>query len=222
MTGTLPNVFNLAADGSSDLITVLQSDPSRAKEQDGTGYSLVHALASYNHLDLLRQLIKDFNVSPNLRDNDGETALFVVETVEAAQCLITDLGADWKIMNEEGLTAEEKIRGEGDFVVVSDFLSEVRKKEVAADGASTGSVNTSARHLPPLPPGVTMNLSQVAKEQADASTQEPDPEFRRRIDELAARGNFQSEESQAELKGIIEDAVRGVSNDDREIRQRVG
>lgn len=52
----------------------------------------------------------------------------------------------------------------------------------------------------------------------------PDPEFRRRIEELAAREDFQGEEGQAQLKALVEDAVGGLRNEGevREVRRRVG
>jgi hypothetical protein len=83
-----PNPYLLAADNPTALVTLLQEQPSLAAGQDDYGYSLVHAAASYNHLDLLRQLVHVFKVPVDLTDEDGETALFIVETVEAARVLV--------------------------------------------------------------------------------------------------------------------------------------
>lgn len=116
------NPFLLAADNSPALLPLLRENPSLASEQDSHGYSLVHAAASYNHLDLLRTLIREFNVDVNLRDEDDETALFVVETVEAARALVEELGADITIKGSEGYTAFQKIVEEGDFPEVAEYL----------------------------------------------------------------------------------------------------
>ncbi|MCJ1411186.1 hypothetical protein MMC19_005274 [Ptychographa xylographoides] len=217
-----PNPFLLAADNSPALIPLLRSNPSIASTQDSHGYSLLHAAASYNHLALLRTLVADFHVNVNTRDEDGETALFVVETVEAAQVLIEELNADANIKNAEDTTAEEKIRQEGDYTNVADYLLECRVR----DGPSTsGGVRAlRAIHLPPLPPNVTINMDTMSTETTNGDTQEePDPEFRRRIEELAAREDFQGEQGQQELRDLVKDAVRGVGSDEnRDVRRRLG
>ncbi|KAL2104726.1 hypothetical protein VUR80DRAFT_9765 [Thermomyces stellatus] len=206
-----PNPYLLAADNSPDLLPLLRSDPSLASAQDEHGYSLVHAAASYNHLDLLRALVREFGVDVDLRDEDGETALFVAETVDAARCLVEELGADPTIRGSEGMTAREKIQGEGDFPLVAEYLE---KKEGTA-----GPQGQEAPPPPPLPEGLkfTVGTMDVEKDVPD----EVDPEFRRRIQELAERDDFHSAEGQAELRKLVEDAVldQGIS-DDRNVRQK--
>lgn len=64
-----------------------------------------HAAASYAHIDLLSYLLS-IGGDPNLTDDDGETPLYVVETIEVAKFLI-DNGTDPKWKNQEGLTAAE-------------------------------------------------------------------------------------------------------------------
>ncbi|KAK2072413.1 hypothetical protein P8C59_006770 [Phyllachora maydis] len=115
------NPYLLAADNPQGLLALLREDPTIASDQDENGYSLVHAAASYDHLDLLRALVRDFNVPVDLKDEDGETALFVVETPVAARVLVEELGLDVKIKNNEGQTAMEKIEVEGDFPAVADL-----------------------------------------------------------------------------------------------------
>ncbi len=214
-----PNIFTLAADNSSQLLPTLRSNPSLASAQDGHGYSLVHAAASYNHLDLLRTLIHEFHVDPNIRDEDGETALFVVESVEPAQCLLEELGADLAVKNDEGLTAEEKIRTEGDYPTIAEFLRESRVVGTTAVRDSQSSENGS--HLPPLPPNVKVHLGTMEDSQAIESI-EADPDFRRRIEELAARDDFQGQAGQKQLRDLITDAIRGVGTEDgRQVRPRL-
>lgn len=214
-----PNTFTLAANNSPQLLTILRSNPSLASAQDHHGYSLVHAAASYNHLDLLRTLVHEFHVDPNIKDEDGETALFVVESVEAAQCLLEDLGADLAIKNDEGVTAEEKIRAEGDYTTIADFLKESRIIGSPAVGDTQFTENES--HPPPLPPNVKVHLGTMEDAQGVGEGTEADPEFRRRIEELAARNDFRGEEGQKQLRDLITDAIRGAGREDgRQVRPR--
>ena len=187
---------------------------------------MLHAAASYNHLDLIRCLSREFDIDPDAIDEDGETALFVVETVEAAQCLIEDVGTGLGVKNAEGMTAEEKIRSEGDFVAVADYLKETRVRagsRASNDSgmAQNGNVNesSSSGHPPPIPPGIQVQLGSLEDEQSLGEV--ADPELRRRIEDLASRDDFQSEEGQQQLRDLITDAVRGVGEDQRDIRRRV-
>ena len=62
----------------------------------------MHASASYAHTDILEYLIS-VGGDINLRDDDGDTPLYVVESVEMAQWMI-ERGAQWGVVNEEGLS----------------------------------------------------------------------------------------------------------------------
>ncbi|KAL8929887.1 MAG: hypothetical protein Q9208_001031 [Pyrenodesmia sp. 3 TL-2023] len=218
---TTPNIFILASDNSPQLLPFLRSNPSLASSQDAHGYSLLHAAASYNHHNLLRTLHHEFHVDPNMRDEDGETPLFVAETVETAQILIDDLHCDFSHKNDEGITAEERIRGEGDFVAVADYLKEVRMRE---SGGGNGEVQDGGgeeeQRPPPLPPNVTVNMGTATEEDVP---EEVDRVFRAKIEELAAREDFRDEEGQRRLKELVTEAVRGVERgtDGRDVRRRV-
>ncbi|KAL8748510.1 MAG: hypothetical protein Q9184_007254 [Pyrenodesmia sp. 2 TL-2023] len=217
---TTPNIFILASDNSPQLLPVLRSKPSLASYQDSHGYSLLHAASSYNHHDLLRTLHHELHVNPNICDEDGETPLFVAETVETAQILTEELHCDISHKNDEGITAEEKIRGEGDFVAVADYLKEVRMKD--SNGVN-GEVQEGEEEQrpPPLPPNVTVNMGTATETDVP---DEVDPVFRAKIEELAAREDFRDEEGQRRLKELVTEAVRGVergAEEGRDVRRRV-
>ncbi|KAL8687333.1 MAG: hypothetical protein Q9218_006466 [Villophora microphyllina] len=221
-TMTTPNIFILASDNSPHLLPLLRSNPTLASSQDSHGYSLLHAAASYNHHDLLYSLINEFHVNPNIKDEDGETPLFVAETVETARLLVEDLGCNPAIKNHEELTAEEKIRGEGDFVVVADYLKEQRTRSGSTEGGD--SIGEASQRPPPLPPNVTLNVGTTTE---DEVPEEVDPVFRAKIEELAAREDFRGEEGQRQLRELVTEAVRGVEKDaegggGRDVRRRVG
>jgi ankyrin repeat protein len=217
MSLTQPNPFLLAADNPSQLLALLRENPAIASSQDEHGYSLMHAAASYNHLDLLRALVNELHVNVDLKDEDGETAIFVAETTECAKVLVEELHANITVRGIEGQTPREKIAEEGDFPEVAVYL---RMKELEAGLTEVNGVReptTNGTHPPPLPEGVQVNLGAMAPEEAGEVA---DPEFRRRIEELASREDFQGEEGQRELRVLIEEALRGEVGQDRNVRSR--
>jgi hypothetical protein len=203
-------LLNLVPDSPSKVLQHLETEPLLASAQDGHGYSLLHAAVSYSHIELLQALVQKFEVSPNISDEDNETPLFYAESVEVAQALL-ELGADITHTNSEGQTAEAKIDGDEEFPLLAAFL---RQKSAALKGqTSEGSMSEGTAHQlghpPPLPAGVKVNFGMMQEPEGDA----PDPEFRRRIEELAAREDFQSEEGQRELRELVTEAVTGLRED---------
>ncbi|KIX94373.1 uncharacterized protein Z520_09759 [Fonsecaea multimorphosa CBS 102226] len=220
------NPFLLAANTPETdprLLPLLRSRPELASAQDEHGYSLLHAAASYNHVDLLRTLVNEFNVDVNLKDEDGETCLFVAETVEVAKCLVEELHVDIRVQNDEDMTALEKFESEQEFPEVAEYLRSLLSQDPAAGTASIrpGPVPDGAQPPPRLPPNVSINIGTETDATPGTLEQEPDPEFRRRIEELAAKENFHTAEGQRELRELITDAVRDVGNEGRDVRRRV-
>lgn len=216
------NPFLLAADNSPALIPLLQENPATAKSQDEHGYSLVHAAASYNHLDLLRKLIRDFGVDINIKDEDNETALFVVETVDAAKALV-ELGVDVDHRGLEGTTAREKIEAEADFPEVAAYLATLDSASASASATTVEPTASTAETLPTAmaPPPDGMKVTFGSMTQDEAANLEVDPEFRRRIEELAHREDFDTPEGQADLRKLIEDAVSDQGlGDERNVRAK--
>lgn len=216
-----PNPFILAADNPTALLSLLHETPSIAPQQDDHGYSLLHAAASYNHLDLLRALVNEFKVPVDLRDEDSETALFVVETVEAAQILVEELGLDINITSDEGQTARQKIEQEGDFPAVSEYLASKENTPGAVNGTDEpqGETNGTNGSLPPIPQGLSINFGTMVEE--DLTGTSPNPEFRRRIEELAAREDFHTEAGQAALRQLVEETIAGENlAEERNVRRR--
>lgn len=220
------NPFLLAADHPDTLLELLRSDPSLATSQDEHGYSLVHAAASYDHLDLLRALVREYGVDVNLRDEDEETALFVVETVAAARVLVEELDADTAATNADGQTAAQKIAQEGDYPAVAEYLR-TRDSHVRVNGtaptngitATNGEDDAGAGGpLPPVPDGLRMEM--MAEDPAQIEGTPVDPSLRRMIEQLAQREDFQSEAGQAELRRIVREAVADGEFVERNVRPR--
>ena len=207
---TIDRLLNLVPDSPSTVLAYLDTNPHLASQQDAHGYSLVHAATSYNHIPLLRALITDYHVDPNTTDEDGETALFNAETVDMAKELL-QLGVRVEATNDEGQTAAEKLADEDEQPVVAAYLREAAEQNTAHGEAANGSGNASAMgRPPPMPNGVQVNVGTM---QPDEAGEEPDPEFRRRIEELAAREDFEGEEGQRQLRDLITDAVSGLTHE---------
>ncbi|OCL13538.1 hypothetical protein AOQ84DRAFT_104912 [Glonium stellatum] len=229
---TIDALLNAVPDHPATVLAHLSRHPHLASAQDSHGYSLLHAAASYSHAALLRALVRTYAVAPDLVDEDGETALFVCETVEVARCLVEELGASVGWRNREGKTAEERVEEEAEFVPVAAYLRQVMARgaegadagAAAGAGAGAGAEDAAAdevHHPPPLPNGIKINMGTIGEEEVGEAA--PDPEFRRRIEELAAREDFQGEEGQRQLRELVTEAVTGLAADQqgREVRRRV-
>ncbi|EXJ58842.1 hypothetical protein A1O7_06272 [Cladophialophora yegresii CBS 114405] len=220
------NPFLLAAntpDPDPRLLPLLRSRPELASAQDAHGYSLLHAAASYNHVGLLRSLVNEFRVDINLKDEDGETCLFVAETIEAVRCLLEELHVDLQVRNEDGMDAMEKFESEQEFPEVAEYLRNHAAEAPIAETTSAGAglAPNGVQQPPALPPNVSISIG-TESDTTGPVDQEPDPGFRQRIEELASREDFHTAEGQRELRELISDAVRDVGGDGRDVRRRVG
>jgi hypothetical protein len=217
-TPTIDLLLNLIDTRPQAILTTLAQHPQLASARDAHGYSLAHAAASYNQLPVLRELVQKYSADVNITDEDGETPLFATEKAEVAKCLVEELGADTSIQNSEGKTAEDKIgEEEGEAHEVYQYL---KSQRTGGEAASAGAVETEGVHPPPpLPEGLNINMGTMDEDAADA----PDPEIRRRIEELAAREDYNSEEVQRELRELVQDVVGGMRAEDsgRNVRRRV-
>lgn len=223
---TIDRLLNLVPDSADSVLQQLRQYPELASKQDSHGYSLLHAASSYGHIDLANALVREFNVNPNMTDEDGETCLFNAEMVEVAKELV-EMGVDMNLRNSEGQTAAEKLDDEDEQPMIAQFLRQAERDGSSAGSAASvvaqtggasnsanaqaGTVNGDEPHaFPPMPNGVQIDVGTM---QADEAGETPDPEFRRRIEELAARSDFEGEAGQRELRDLISDAVSGISQE---------
>jgi len=215
-------LLRLAADNPDSVLQSLAaqvpSEPDFASSHDAHGYTLLHAASSYGHVQLMKELVQTYKVDPNILDDDGDTPLFYAESLDVVRGLIEELGADPKHRNEEGLTAEDKIReeGEGEWVAgVLDYLA------IKIHGnVSTANGTTETPSLISRPGMVPENVEVEFGTMQELPEQEADPEFRRRIEELASRGDLNDEEMQAELRVLVTDVVSGLHDNGTPEAQR--
>lgn len=214
---SIDRLLQLVPDLPDSVLSHLRTQPELASKQDAHGYSLVHAATSWNQLPLLKALIEEFKVDPNIQDEFGETCLFNVESVDFAKELI-NLGVKIDTANHEGQLAADYLDDEDEAPEVAAYLREVMASQpngaasassnsVETAQASGGALTNGTSHPPPLPNGVQVNIGTM---QADEIGEEPDPEFRRRIEELAARQDFEGEDGQRELRSLVEDVISDV------------
>jgi uncharacterized protein len=217
-----PNPYILAAEDPSTLLTLLRSNPSLAAGQDEHGYSLLHAASSYGHIDLLHALVRDFKVDVNLTDEDGDTCLFVAESLDIARCLVEELEIDLTIKNNGGLTAQEAIDQDGSFPEVAAYLGEVNGNAPSGSGTAKEPLRKS-HSSPSLPPNVSIRMETVPETETNGGTLDVDPEFQRRIEELAASEDFHNEAGQNRLRALITDAIKdiGTVTEQRYLRRRL-
>lgn len=204
-------LLNLVPDHPEQVLQELENNATLASTQDTHGYSLLHAAASYSHLDLIRTLVEKYEVPVNISDEDNETPLFYAENVEVAQALF-EMGADLTKQNADGQTAAEKIADDEEFPLVAAFLrekvTELGGNANATNGVRNGTISES-NHPPRLPNGVQVNIGTMQEPEGEPVN----PDFRRRIEELAARDDFQSEQGQRELRELVSEAVTGLRED---------
>lgn len=224
MTGpsAIDTLLRLVPDQPARVLADLAATPALATGADDNGYTLLHAAASYAQLDLLRALVQTYHADPNVTDPEGETALFYAETLAATKCLVEELGADETIKNQRGFTAVENAQanfedGDGaEWDAVMAYLAARaraagRRTAGSATGAGAGTGDgDGVQAPPPLPPGVRIDVGTVQDEGDEGDV---DPEFRRRIEELAARDDFHTEHGQAELRRLVAEAIGGMSMD---------
>ncbi|GJJ08555.1 hypothetical protein Clacol_002773 [Clathrus columnatus] len=88
-----------------------EGDLERVK--DHNTYTPMHAAASYGRVDILEYLVSMDLIggNVNIKDEDNETPLFVVESIEVARWLV-EHGADIQCLNTEGNTAAQNLAEE--------------------------------------------------------------------------------------------------------------
>ncbi|WFD06663.1 hypothetical protein MVES1_002017 [Malassezia vespertilionis] len=107
-----PNIWIAAGDGDIERVKyLLDSGIATPISADLSGYTPVHAAASYEKMDMLRFLFgqtEDVRTAANACDEDGDTPLFFCEEVTPAKLLVEQFHADATLKNGDGITAAQK------------------------------------------------------------------------------------------------------------------
>ncbi|WFD44033.1 hypothetical protein MPSI1_002698 [Malassezia psittaci] len=126
------NIWIAVADGDIDRVKfLLEHGNVTPTSGDMAKYTPIHAAASYSRHDLLRYLLSYPGVSKdavNVRDEDGDTPLYFCEDLATAQLLVTEFGADVKIVNDQNLTPAQKAQA-NDLEELAAYLASVSGEE---------------------------------------------------------------------------------------------
>ena len=99
--------FLAAGEGKLSLLqSSLQTLSLGVNANDENGYTILHAASSYCQLNVLNWILSQ-NVNVNQVDNDGDSALHYAGNVDAARLLVDAGGADFRIRNIAGKTAQQ-------------------------------------------------------------------------------------------------------------------
>ncbi|KAH9945241.1 ankyrin [Epithele typhae] len=126
------NIWVAAGDGDIERVRMLRTFTATSPNvPDQNTYTPMHAAASYGHLDVLEYLIAHGG-DVNVTDEDGDTPLYAVESVETARFLV-ERGATANHQNAEGVSPAQYLEEE-EFPAVAAYL---RSVENTAAGGGT-------------------------------------------------------------------------------------
>ncbi|KAK9465537.1 ankyrin repeat-containing domain protein [Lipomyces arxii] len=193
-----PNLWIAASDNNLTVVrSLIDSKVHTANDKDHYGYTPIHAAASYSHLNLLRYLASAGG-DVNITDQDGETPLFVVETVDAAKVLVEELHADWQHKNVEGLTAREKFEAEAE--EDDEPLEEVVAYLKSLEGESDIVKELEEKIKEALPDGTNIQMKVADVDNSDDALF---TERRKKIEQMLKDGG-----SESDIRNLVEEAVR--------------
>ena len=121
---TIDRLLQLVPDAPDSVLSQLRLWPQLASQQDAHGYSLLHAATSWQSKTLLKALVEEFKVDPNIKDESNETCLFNAESVDFAKELLS-LGVSIDAVNDEGQTAADYLDDEDEAPQVAAYLRQV-------------------------------------------------------------------------------------------------
>jgi ankyrin repeat protein len=117
------NIWVAASDGNIVTVkTLIETGVHAVNEQDGNGYSAIHAAASYGHEELIRYLIS-IGANVNLKDNDGDTPILLCEEPEIFT-ILKSYGADPTAVNDLGQGIFEKVVEDENDVMIRFLVTE--------------------------------------------------------------------------------------------------
>ncbi|WWC61138.1 uncharacterized protein I303_103717 [Kwoniella dejecticola CBS 10117] len=203
------NLWVASSDGDIERVQYLiESEGMSPNDKDSNSYTPMHAASSYAHLELLTYLLSKGG-DINIPDDDGETPLFVVETLEAARFLVQH-GADVSWKNEDGLTAAEQL--EEDHPQISSYLYSLLPAD-QQPRSQQGAGETGEGE------GEGEGINQMALENF---TTEQSEYMMREAEKIMRACAETGEEPDEKLKELVEGIVKDGLNFGREAQEQLG
>lgn len=196
-TSLAKNIWIAAGEGDLDRVKeCVEQEGVSVTAADAFTYTPLHAAASYGHLDILRYLLSHPSApsgAVNTTDSDGDTPLFVCESVEAAKCLVEEFHADASHKNNEGLTpAQQATENESEDVAA--YLRSVTGEAADApvdDEDDEGSIQEDS------------GLNAEQEEHLEAATDQ----LMARVEEIMTRSEREGFDPEEELRTLVSDSV---------------
>ncbi|KAK9894446.1 ankyrin [Cystobasidium minutum MCA 4210] len=221
----MANLWTAASDGDIDRVKVESSSTGlTANSKDDNGYTALHAAASWGHADLLRTLVSEYAGDINIADNDGDTPLFTVESIDMCK-LVLELGGDPTLVDNDGLSAAKFLLE--DHEDIARYLAQLTGEELPAV-ASTSSIPIDAddSHDMSDTSGLDMTTAQRildgnAARNADLSNLDPASReaaiqtnqragnLLAQVQEILLEADRTGEDPEARIRAVVDEAVRG-------------
>ncbi|KAI5952365.1 hypothetical protein KGF54_003231 [Candida jiufengensis] len=195
------NIWIAASDNKIDQVKqLIESGQFTSNSKDPNGYTPIHAAASYGNIDLLKYLItKEGDI--NIQDNEGDTPLHHVEDLTTAKYLVEEIKADYKIKNNDGLTAMEYIEEEDEFPEVANYL-----KSLIHDKPTNKEIEKANDFLQSLPEPGNVNGHEIKYSlQTDTDEAISEEELQRRREKIEKI--LASENPEEGLRELVTNAV---------------
>ncbi|KAK6199907.1 ankyrin repeat-containing domain protein [Scheffersomyces amazonensis] len=195
------NIWVAAADNQRKIVeSYIESGNFTPNAKDPNGYTPIHAAASYGHINLLQYLIEKGG-DINIQDNEGDTPLHHVEDIKTAKFLVEELKANYKLKNDDGLTAAQYIEEDDEFPEVAQYLISLGHEKPDEEDSEPSSMLESL----PAPGNIDGHQIRYTMEndpnEADLSPEELE-ERRKKIEAILA-----SENPEEALRDLVKNAV---------------
>ncbi|KAF9966866.1 hypothetical protein BGZ70_000977 [Mortierella alpina] len=188
------NIWLAASDGDLAAVkTFIEEKGVSINAQDEFGYSALHAAASYGHKDLIKHLLEN-GADVNIQDPEGDSPLFVCETVEIAEMLVK-AGADATHINENEMTAAENAEEE-EWFEVAHYLRELTG--VPHPDNSTGDLEEDMSHL---------MEDKDEDEDDEHDDNEKDSAYKERIESIMKATENDGVDRDDELKAVVSEML---------------
>ncbi|KAG0213243.1 hypothetical protein BGX28_004816 [Mortierella sp. GBA30] len=188
------NIWLAASDGDLAAVKIyIEEKGVSINAQDEFGYSALHAAASYGHKDLITFLLEN-GADVNIQDPEGDSPLFVCETVEIAEMLVK-AGADATHVNENEMSAADNAEEE-EWFEVAHYLRELTG--VPHPDSSVDELDEDMSHL---------MEEKDENEEEEEETKKENGNFRERIETIMKATEDDGVDRDDELKAVVSEML---------------